>query len=62
VLAQVDLSENHPGQLLRAYVRAMCDAVLAGDAAAADAAGMQHVRNVREAIARRLGAVGLAAD
>jgi len=25
VLAQVDLTENRPGKLLRAYVRAMCD-------------------------------------
>lgn len=30
--------------------RAMCEAVLKGDEDAADAAGMQHVRNVREAI------------
>lgn len=30
--------------------RAMCEAVLQGDEDAADAAGMQHVRNVREAI------------
>ncbi len=36
VLAQVDLSENHPGQLLRAYVRALCDAVLDDEAATAD--------------------------
>lgn len=36
VLAQVDLSENHAGQLLRAYVRAMCDAVLDDEAATAD--------------------------
>lgn len=36
--------------------QAMCQAILAGDAAAADAAGMQHVRNVREAIAPALQA------
>lgn len=36
--------------------QAMCQAILAGDEQAADAAGMQHVRNVREAIVRRLGA------
>lgn len=34
--------------------RAMCQAILAGDEAAADQAGMQHVRNVREAITSRL--------
>lgn len=34
--------------------RAMCRAVLAGDEAAADAAGMLHVRNVREAIVQAL--------
>lgn len=36
--------------------QAMCQAILKGDEQAADAAGMQHVRNVREAIVRRLGA------
>ncbi|UOB05761.1 GntR family transcriptional regulator [[Acidovorax] ebreus] len=58
-------AQHRPATLQQVRMRdyqAMCDAVLAGDAAAADAAGMQHVRNVREAIARRLGAVGLAAD
>ncbi len=34
--------------------RAMCEAILAGDEAAADAAGMAHVRNVREAIVQAL--------
>lgn len=33
--------------------QAMCRAILAGDEAGADAAGMQHVRNVREIIVRR---------
>ena len=58
-------AQHRPATLQQVRMRdyqAMCDAVLAGDAAAADAAGMQHVRNVREAIAHRLGAVGLAAD
>ena len=58
-------AQHRPATLQQVRMRdyqAMCDAVLAGDAAAADAVGMQHVRNVREAIARRLGAVGLAAD
>lgn len=36
--------------------QAMCQAILKGDEQAADVAGMQHVRNVREAIVRRLGA------
>lgn len=38
---------------MRDYQR-MCDAVLRGDAQAADEAGMAHVRNVREAIVRGL--------
>ena len=58
-------AQHRPATLQQVRMRdyqAMCDAVLAGDAAAADAAGMQHVRNVREAIARRLGAGESAAD
>ena len=52
-------AQHRPATLQQLRMRdyqAMCQAILAGDEAAADAAGMQHVRNVREAIARRLGA------
>ncbi|WP_404301327.1 GntR family transcriptional regulator [Alicycliphilus denitrificans] len=50
-------AQHRPATLQQVRMRdyqAMCQAILAGDEAAADAAGMQHVRNVREAIARRL--------
>lgn len=50
-------AQHRPATLQQVRMRdyqAMCQAILAGDEAAADAAGMQHVRNVREAIVRRL--------
>lgn len=46
-------AQHRPATLQRIRMRdyrAMCEAVLQGDEDAADAAGMQHVRNVREAI------------
>lgn len=50
-------AQHRPASLqkvrMRDYQR-MCDAVLRGDAQAADEAGMAHVRNVREAIVRGL--------
>lgn len=51
-------AQHRPAALQQVRMRdyqAMCDAILAGDEAAADAAGMQHVRNVREVIVRGLG-------
>lgn len=48
-------AQHRPATLQQVRMRdyqAMCQAILAGDEQAADAAGMQHVRNVREAIAR----------
>ncbi len=50
-------AQHRPATLQQVRMRdyqAMCQAILAGDEAAADAAGMQHVRNVRQAIVRRL--------
>ena len=50
-------AQHRPATLQQVRMRdyqAMAQAILAGDEAAADAAGMQHVRNVREAILRRL--------
>lgn len=41
VLAQLDLSENHPGKMLRAYVRALC----AGSAEAAAARDFTSTSN-----------------
>ena len=52
-------AQHRPATLQQVRMRdyqAMCAAILAGDEAAADAAGMRHVRNVREAIVRRIGA------
>ncbi|WP_298209074.1 GntR family transcriptional regulator [Acidovorax sp.] len=50
-------AQHRPSTLQKVRMRdyqAMCDAVLRGDAQAADAAGMAHVQNVREAIVRQL--------
>lgn len=50
-------AQHRPATLQQVRMRdyqAMCAAILAGDEAAADAAGMRHVRNVREAIAPAL--------
>lgn len=50
-------AQHRPATLQQVRMRdylAMCQAVLAGDEEAADKAGMQHVRNVREAIMRTL--------
>ena len=52
-------AQHRPATLQQVRMRdyqEMCAAILAGDEAAADAAGMRHVRNVREAIVRRIGA------
>lgn len=52
-------AQHRPATLQQVRMRdyqAMGQAILKGDAEAADAAGMQHVRNVRAAILRRLGA------
>ena len=54
-------AQHRPATLQQVRLRdyqAMGQAILAGDEAAADAAGMQHVRNVRDAIASRLAAQG----
>lgn len=55
-------AQHRPSTLQKLRMRdyqAMCEAVLRGDAQAADAAGMAHVQNVREAIVRQLsGSVG----
>jgi len=51
-------AQHRPATLQQVRMRdyqAMCRAILAGDEEAADKAGMEHVRNVREAIVRRLG-------
>ncbi len=50
-------AQHRPASLQQVRMRdyqLMCEAILAGDEAAADAAGMQHVRNVREVIEQRL--------
>jgi DNA-binding GntR family transcriptional regulator len=50
-------AQHRPSALQKVRMRdyqAMCDAVLRGDAQAADEAGMAHVRNVRAAIVRPL--------
>lgn len=52
-------AQHRPSTLQKVRMRdyqAMCDAVLRGDAKAADAAGMAHVQNVRTAIVRQLDA------
>lgn len=52
-------AQHRPSTLQKVRMRdyqAMCDAVLRGDAQAADQAGMAHVQNVRTAIVRQLGA------
>ena len=52
-------AQHRPSTLQKVRMRdyqAICDAVLRGDAQAADAAGMAHVQNVREAIVRQLAA------
>lgn len=51
-------AQHRPSTLQQVRFRdyqAMCDAVLRGDAQAADEAGMAHVRNVRATIVDRLG-------
>ena len=51
-------AQHRPATLQQVRMRdyqAMCEAILKGDEAAADQAGMQHVRNVREAIEAALG-------
>lgn len=55
-------AQHRPSTLQKVRMRdyqLMCEAVLRGDAQAADEAGMAHVRNVREAIMRGLSS-GLA--
>lgn len=50
-------AQHRPSTLQKVRMRdyqAMCDAVLRGDAQAADEAGMAHVQNVRTAIIHRL--------
>ncbi|WP_374316918.1 GntR family transcriptional regulator [Aquabacterium sp.] len=50
-------AQHRPSTLQQVRMRdylAMCDAVLRGDACAADAAGMAHVQNVRAAILTQL--------
>lgn len=50
-------AQYRPATLQQVRMRdyqAMCHAILAGDETAADAAGMQHVRNVREALIEAL--------
>ncbi|MDN5843912.1 MAG: GntR family transcriptional regulator [Alcaligenaceae bacterium] len=50
-------AQHRPAALQQVRMRdyqAMCEAILAGDEAAADAAGMQHVRNVRAVIVHSL--------
>lgn len=50
-------AQHRPASLQKVRMRdyqLMCEAVLRGDAKAADEAGMAHVRNVREAIVRGL--------
>ena len=50
-------AQHRPSTLQKVRMRdyqAMCDAVLRGDAQAADEAGMAHVQNVRSAIIHRL--------
>lgn len=52
-------AQHRPSSLQKVRMRdyqAIGDAVLRGDAQAADAAGMAHVQNVREAIVRQLAA------
>ncbi len=56
VLAQLDLSENHPGKMLRAYVRALCigsaEAAVARDfASASNWNGLYAITAVAEALA-----------
>ncbi|WP_165314349.1 TetR/AcrR family transcriptional regulator [Agromyces protaetiae] len=74
VLAQLDLSENHPGKMLRAYVRALCtgsaDAAAARDfTSAANWNGVAAVPGVASVIAEQaewwheqLAADGLSAE
>ncbi|GGA54540.1 hypothetical protein GCM10011490_00380 [Pseudoclavibacter endophyticus] len=74
VLAQLDLSENHPGKMLRAYVRALCagstEAVAARDlTSAANWNGVSAIPGVAPVIAEynawwgeQFGADGLSAE
>ena len=54
-------AQHRPSTLQQVRMRdyqAVCDAVLRGDADAADAAGLAHVQHVREAIVRSLTGTG----
>ena len=54
-------AQHRPSALQKVRMRdyrAMCNAVLRGDAQAADEAGMAHVQNVRAAIVRQLAGTG----
>lgn len=58
-------AQHRPSALQKVRMRdyqAMCDAVLRGDAQAADKAGMAHVQNVRAAIVRQLSSDGDATE